>query len=407
MPRTGSLSLEISATARVLRALDRGDDGEAAFPEALAAADAMLAPAEDAHAASEQRARVLVYAPAAHANRFQSLLYSEAGRFDTGLVALRDFSELDQLPLFAPFVCHLHWLAGITAEARDASEARAAIEAFLVRLDRLIEGPGARIVWTAHNAIPHDTPFPEEHGWLRRQLIDRCALIHCLTRSSIAELNARFDLGDTPIAVVPHPSYRGAYPDYLTRASARRLLGIDADAQVLLSFGSIQSYKGFDTLCEAFDLVIGRGQRRCHLLIAGGAADPALVGRLCGWAEGREDVTFEIGKIADDDVQVMFRAADLVVCPYRETMNSGVAILALSFGVPMVASAQGAFVELAGSGVVTFEPAGGAMALAEALRATLDDPGPLAIQAARFADSIAAHEVSRRFFEAIEPLWTR
>jgi beta-1,4-mannosyltransferase len=40
------------------------------------------------------------------------------------------------------------------------------------------------------------------------------------------------------------------------------------------------------------------------------------------------------------------RAADLVVLPYREILNSGSAILALSFARPVLVPAQGAMTEL-------------------------------------------------------------
>jgi glycosyltransferase involved in cell wall biosynthesis len=42
----------------------------------------------------------------------------------------------------------------------------------------------------------------------------------------------------------------------------------------------------------------------------------------------------------------LFRAADLVVLPYRETLNSGTAMLALSFDRPVLAPALGALSEL-------------------------------------------------------------
>ncbi|MBC7985551.1 MAG: glycosyltransferase family 4 protein, partial [Sphingomonadaceae bacterium] len=364
MPQLGSSSLTVSATARVLRALGNGGE-PLAFPEALRGFDALVAPAEDA-LTEGRRPRILAYAPIAHANRFQSLLYSAAGGCDVGVVPLRYLDELDQLPLFAPFVCHFHWLAGVTAEAPDAAAANAAIDRFLARLDRLIERCGAHIVWTAHNTLPHDTRYAAEHARLRQALIDRCALIHCLTARSRDDLAARFDLGTTPTAVVPHPSYRGAYPDYVTRATARRTLGIAEDAAVLLGLGGLQRYKGFDALCASFEALAGTGEQPWHLVIAGGPSDPALAAELAAWAGGRADVTLHIDKIADDDLQLFLRAADLAVCPYRETLNSGVAALALSFGLPVVASALGAFVALEGEGVMTYDPAVGAPGLAAA-----------------------------------------
>ena len=62
------------------------------------------------------------------------------------------------------------------------------------------------------------------------------------------------------------------------------------------------------------------------------------------------------------------RACDACVLPYRQVTTSGAAILALSFGVPVVAPRMGCFVDLIGNDRgVLFDPDHPA-ALAEALQ---------------------------------------
>jgi glycosyltransferase involved in cell wall biosynthesis len=48
-------------------------------------------------------------------------------------------------------------------------------------------------------------------------------------------------------------------------------------------------------------------------------------------------------------VQLFFRAADFVVLPYRDILNSGAALLALSFNRPVLVPNQGAMGELQSS----------------------------------------------------------
>lgn len=408
MPLSGSLALGEPVVERVLRAtaeaLRTGATLDASALDA-AARSAGLAPAEDAIEEAGENPRLLVYGPAAHANRYQGLLYSRAGDAGVGLVALKDFGELDELPLFGRFVLHLHWLGGVSARP-DEAEARESVESFLARLDELRERHGARIVWTAHNLLPHESAHPALDRDFRQALIDRCDAIHCMTEPSVARLRETFSLGDTSLFVVPHPSYEGAYPDYVDRAAARAILGIDPQARVILSFGAIQAYKGYDTLRAAFDRLRGDDlDAAMLLLIAGAPTDASETATLASWSRGRADVLFRPEKIADDDLQLVFKAADIAVCPYRETLNSGVATLALSFGLPVVAPDIGAFGALGDAGVLTYEAAGGSEACAEAMRAMLEEPGPWREGARRFVEGHRPADISRAFFDRIEDLW--
>ena len=63
-----------------------------------------------------------------------------------------------------------------------------------------------------------------------------------------------------------------------------------------------------------------------------------------------------------------FRAADLVVLPYREIDQSGVLFTALAFGKPLLLSAVGGFPEIAATGAAELVPPGDADALAGGAR---------------------------------------
>ena len=60
-----------------------------------------------------------------------------------------------------------------------------------------------------------------------------------------------------------------------------------------------------------------------------------------------------------------FRAADLVVLPYREIDQSGVLFTALAFGKPMLLTAVGGFPEIAATGAAELVPPGDPDALAQ------------------------------------------
>ena len=50
--------------------------------------------------------------------------------------------------------------------------------------------------------------------------------------------------------------------------------------------------------------------------------------------------------IGDDDLQKYFRASDLAVFPYKDILNSGSAMMALSFDVPVLVPGIGSMPEL-------------------------------------------------------------
>jgi hypothetical protein len=52
------------------------------------------------------------------------------------------------------------------------------------------------------------------------------------------------------------------------------------------------------------------------------------------------------GHVADEDICSLFDAADVVVLPYEDVLNSGSAILALSLDKPVIAPLVGSFPDL-------------------------------------------------------------
>jgi glycosyltransferase involved in cell wall biosynthesis len=107
-----------------------------------------------------------------------------------------------------------------------------------------------------------------------------------------------------------------------------------------------------------------------QLVIAGECDDPAQY-----FPDGVPDwVTFHNRQIDDDAVQGLFDSARALVLPYRQSSQSGVAPLALGFGLPVIVSDIGGL----GEGISEGEnglivPPENAPALATALRSLMTD----------------------------------
>jgi glycosyltransferase involved in cell wall biosynthesis len=207
-----------------------------------------------------------------------------------------------------------------------------------------------------------------------------------------------------------HGNYIGAYPDKCTRGEARRRLAVDQDAFVFLSLGQVRPYKGLDDLVSAFAQLPGQELR---LLIAGNPHDAAYGQALVASAAGDSRMRVDLRFVPDDEVQYYMRAADACVLPYHSATTSGAAILALSFGRPVIAPDIPPFRGLIspGSGVLyETTPGGLGQALSAACRLDAAQARASALSVAHSLDwlPIARRhaEVYRTIRDASRPLST-
>jgi len=224
---------------------------------------------------------------------------------------------------------------------------------------------GIRVVYTLHNLRPHELALGDLDAQAAAHMVataDAVHVHHISAAQAVADTYGRRD----GIYVVPHGHYIGAYPDEMNPATARARLGLAPDQFVYLYFGQIRRYKGLERLLTAFRQV---QDPRCTLLIAGHVGDPAYAAHIRPLAAQDTRVRLRLGYVPSDQVQVYMRAADICVLPYRHVTTSGAAMLAFSFGQPIIAPRLGPFLELVGeSRGLLYEADEGEMTLVAALR---------------------------------------
>lgn len=271
-------------------------------------------------------------------NPYNALLYSAVARAGVGV---DDFSVW-KLLVARPDVLHVHWPDYFFSAPRPWETAAKALGfVLLIGSVRLRRTP---VVWTVHNLRAHEQRHARLEARLWRWFVRRIDGYIALTAGGQAAALARFPtLGSRPGFVIPHGHYRDEYPDQVGRDAARADLGLPHLAPVVCFLGAIRSYKNVPELVDAFRLVSDPAWR---LVIAGkpSPADlgPALAGRAAAEARIRLDLEF----VPRERVQLYLRAADLLVFPYRDVLNSGSALLALSFGRPILVPERGAMAEL-------------------------------------------------------------
>jgi beta-1,4-mannosyltransferase len=244
-------------------------------------------------------------------------------------------------------VVHLHWIellfwpGGRTPWRQLASmhsQARRATSAL-----QILNDAGVRIVWTVHNppSLP-ESSFPGVHGRLQRDVAQTADTVLAHSRHAATEVR-RLLSPVAPVRVVPHGGYAGVYPAAReTRAQTRRRLGLPPDAFVYLMFGTIRDYKRVPEAIRAFRLLPDCDAR----LVMAGAPSSARAATERA-AAGDPRVRLEQRTIPDHEVAELFGAADAFVLNYAEVFSSGALLLALAFGLPMVAPERGSALELA------------------------------------------------------------
>lgn len=261
-----------------------------------------------------------------------------------------------------PDIVHLQWPLNLSDEYQ------------FIRLLKLLR---FRVVYTAHNLLPHDSDSARERRACERiyRAVDR-VVVH--GERNRAELMAEFGIEGRKIAVIPHGAYEMFSEDGgIAKSVARRKLGIPEDSRVVLFFGAIRRYKGLEHLLDAFERIQQEVERPLLVIVGQvntGAEEPDRYARLIGRFPS-DRVRFVDAYVPSEEVAPYFVAADVVALPYVKTYQSGVVFLAYANGRPVVATDTGALgeaVEAGKSGMLV--PPEDAKSLAAALAAVLNDP---------------------------------
>ncbi len=276
-----------------------------------------------------------------------------------------------------------------------------------------LDGVGVQVIRRALPRAVLALVSHEPRPLVRRRELEGMYHTASLTRSALnrayADLDVAFVLGETarralletwpvsaPVHIIPHGD------EGLLAASVPPA---DETKPVVLAFGIITRYKGTDTLCDAWPLVL-KALPHAELVIAGAADTDIDKQELRARVSLLERVRLNLGYVATPDVSSYFAAARVVVLPYKRSSQSGVAHLAHTFARPVVASRVGdipSAVEDGVSGLLV--PPEDPEALAGALIRLLSDPA----SARRMGDAGAQmlsvraswDEVAARFLRAL------
>ncbi|HKQ58833.1 MAG TPA: glycosyltransferase, partial [Candidatus Eisenbacteria bacterium] len=240
---------------------------------------------------------------------------------------------------------------------------------------------GTRVALVCDNLVPHERrPFDMAFTrWMLRNSDGYLVMSESVERD-LDQLKP-----GAPRRRVLHPLYAQFDRGRWTRASAREHLGLEREGEVAVFFGYIRHYKGLDTLLDAWPLV--RARRPATLVVAGEFYEDAApyverVARANGGAVAPDGAGAPVRLMGhylpDEEVEALFKAADVVVLPYRSATQSGVTHVAYALGVPVITTDVGGLAETVRPGETGLVvPPENPQALADAVvRYFAEDLGP-------------------------------
>lgn len=147
------------------------------------------------------------------------------------------------------------------------------------------------------------------------------------------------------IHIIPHGRYEHNMLSLPSKDESRKILNLNTSSFILLFFGQIKHSKGLDILLRALSKV---SDGSVELVIAGRGdkSDKERYKKLILNLNLQEKITWIDRYIENSEVYDFYNSADLCVLPYKNIYQSGVLIMAMSYGTPVLCSNLDAFREV-------------------------------------------------------------
>lgn len=225
-----------------------------------------------------------------------------------------------------------------------------------VLLDRILMNlyykmMGKKIIFTAHNVNERQRDGCDS-VYNRLTLKAFYALVdHIFVHTNMMKMQLIDDFGirESKISVIPFGINNTLPKTDLTRWEARSRLGLKKEDKVLLFFGRVANYKGLEYAIEALNRLV-KTDDRFRMVVAGRIEKGCenywnnIESAIEQYGLGRH-VIKTIKFIPDEEVEIFFKSADVLVLPYKAIFQSGLQFLAYSFGLPVIATDIGSFRE--------------------------------------------------------------
>lgn len=223
-------------------------------------------------------------------------------------------------------------------------------------------GGQAKVVFLCHNVRPHE---PTQMDSLLLRYAYK-APDHFIVHAESDLLLLKALKPQSRIVKTPHPTYE-IFSSSKRADPLQVKKGLGIEGNTLLFFGYIRKYKGLEYLLQAFPRVLR--EIDATLLIVGEIYEGReTILEMIERSPFREKIRLVDHYVPNEDVELYFSAADVVVLPYLSATQSGIIQIAYGFNKPVISTKVGGIPEVVAEGQTGFlvEP-GNAEALATAI----------------------------------------
>ncbi|MFE4105685.1 glycosyltransferase [Almyronema epifaneia] len=204
------------------------------------------------------------------------------------------------------------------------------VDAFLLRLS------GAKIVWTIHNHLSHDGRFKNLDRLVSQLLARMANKIVLLNQTTADMLSQSYSFPLTKAVIIPHGNYKNYYGSAIQQADARKTLDLPLQGKIYLSLGLIKAYKGLENLINVWTSCSALNPDD-YLLIVGKVASENYAKVIQEKVSQTPNIILKAGFVKDDKIHLFYSAADIAIFPFKEVLNSGSLILAMTYSKPVIA----------------------------------------------------------------------
>lgn len=220
-------------------------------------------------------------------------------------------------------IFHVHWEEFLLSKCQREADAENIVDKFIREIEAYKEA-GGKVVWTIHNVMPHEVKFYYSMRKLRHALSEHSdrILIHSNYLLSLLEAQLSPAVDRSKIHHLPHPAYP---PIKLLRRGSSR------EEEVLI-FGFVRRYKGVEAFLEEYV------NRNCAypVRVAGAALTQDYAHHLFLKFGYIRRIGFDLRYHREEELPALFARAACLVIPSKKIYSSGVMMLALSCGLPVV-----------------------------------------------------------------------
>lgn len=310
----------------------------------------------------------------------------------------------------------IHYVNGLSGIRTAVAEAQRRGEQPHVHLDSWLTDrdaaalvsmlqPSTTLSVTAHD-LEEAPAHPNERSGMRT-LVARADAVHLLTPSARNRLGLFATEGDSRFFHVPHPSYRGphggSYGLPIDRASAREALERPASERAVGVVGRISDRKNIELLLDAAELLLERhGGATSPRIYVSGSLRTRRAERIVRRAATLRNVVVSGDELDDRSAGLHAAALDAAVVPYHRYLNSGWTVLALTAGLPIIASRESTASEVVPAAALFEYAEGDAASLAAAiLDASRRDLAAARRSALAQSDALHPDLVARRYADEL------